>query len=185
MEYLRCKACGYILEADKLGAVCPACGVPAAQFEAWTSPVKPARKRILDLHIHPVVVHFPQAYAASLVLLALVLFFVPEGLVARLLGSTTMVLALLLPLGGIAAWASGILDAKVRFRRVKAPLLIRKVIVGCLFVLASLGAALVALILGLSGTGLVVFALLEVLTLGCGTLLGIWGSGLTSAAFPG
>ncbi len=185
MEYLRCKACGYIMEADKLGTVCPACGVPAAQLEAWTSPVKPARKRILDLHIHPVVVHFPQAYAASLVLFAVLLAVLPAGRLPGFLQITTLIMAAILPLCGLAAWASGTLDAKIRFRKVKAPLLIRKMVVGGLFILASLAAALVALTLGLSGTGLVVFAVLEVLTLGCGTFLGIWGSGLTNAAFPG
>lgn len=186
MEYVKCKACGYIMEASKLGQVCPACGVPAAQFEAWTSPVKPARKRILDLHIHPVIVHFPQAYAASLVILALLLAILPTGTLAGFLQITTMVLALVLPLGGLGALASGILDARIRFRRVKAPLLVRKVIVGCLFVLFSLAGAVIPLYPGLStGLGLGLFGLAETLCLACGTLLGLWGTTLTNAAFPG
>lgn len=185
MEYVRCKACGYIMEASRLGTVCPACGVPAAQFESWTSPVKPGRKRILDLHIHPVIVHFPQAYAASLVLFAILLAVLPMGKLSGFLQITSLILALLLPVCGLAAWISGAVDAKLRFRKLRAPLLVRKLIVGGLFVLSSLGGGLAALLLGLSGPGLGIFAILEVLSLGFGTLLGLWGSGLTGAAFPG
>ena len=62
-ELVKCKSCGYVMEAGKLHDSCPACGVPAKMFEPFTDPVSSKRRSILALHIHPVLVHFPQAFA--------------------------------------------------------------------------------------------------------------------------
>jgi rubredoxin/small-conductance mechanosensitive channel len=184
--YVKCKACGYIMEAGKVGDKCPACGVPAKQFEPWEEKLSPSRKRILDLHIHPVIVHMPQAFAAFLVVIAAALAIFGEGEPRASLLGCARVLGAMLPLTVIAAMAAGIFDGKVRFRRVNTPLLIRKMIFGALFFAMSFAAAFLALFTGLENTTtLLPFAVLEALSLFCGALLGIWGSGLMNAKFPG
>ena len=65
-DYVRCKACGYIMERSKLGDKCPACGVSATMFEPYDDKLSEKRRRLLDIHVHPIVVHFPQAFAAFL-----------------------------------------------------------------------------------------------------------------------
>ncbi len=67
-ELVRCKACGDVAVSDKIKEVCPACGVPAKMFAPFNSPISLKRRRILDLHTHPVMVHFPQDSAQVMTL---------------------------------------------------------------------------------------------------------------------
>ena len=184
--YVRCKACGYIMETGRLKERCPACGVPAKQFEPYEEKVSEKRKRILDLHIHPVIVHLPQAFSAFLVVLAAVLALLGEGDLRRTFLSCARVLAGVLPLSVVAAFAAGLLDGKIRFRRVTTPILVRKMVTGALFFATSFAAAFLALFTGLDGaSGLLPFAVLSLLSLGTASLLGVWGSSLMNAKFPG
>ena len=86
---IRCKACGFVTDQGKIKDVCPACGVPAKMFEPYTHPVSLKRRRILDLHTHPVMVHFPQAFALTLFLLSFCAFFVPQALLETLSSTIT------------------------------------------------------------------------------------------------
>jgi hypothetical protein len=36
-ELVRCRPCGFVIEADKLGEVCPACGLP--RFKTLATPI--------------------------------------------------------------------------------------------------------------------------------------------------
>ena len=60
--FIRCKACGFIMDASHLKDVCPACGLPKTVFEPYTKKISSKRKFIIDQHIHPVSVHFPQVF---------------------------------------------------------------------------------------------------------------------------
>jgi rubredoxin len=184
-SYMKCKACGYVMEAGSVKDKCPACGLPAKQFEPYEEKVSEKRKRILDLHIHPVVVHMPQAFAATLVLLALAIAALGGTSLGPALVDTARVLSALLPLFVAAAFAAGLLDGKIRFRRVTTPLLVRKMVAGALFFALALAGGALALFAPLSGAPLAAFGVLEALGLGAGALLGIWGSGLMGAKFPG
>lgn len=186
MEYVKCKACGYIMEAGKLGDACPACGVPAKQFEPYVEKISEGRLRLMKLDIHPVVVHLPQAFAVSLTMLPVALFALGSGPLYRMLYDTTLVLAAVLPFSVVAAFAAGLFDGKLRFRKLKALLLRRKMAAGTLFFILSAAAACIAFAVGLQSTGvLAVFFVCEAASLGMGALLGIWGATLTHAAFPG
>ncbi|HCM28688.1 MAG TPA: rubrerythrin [Treponema sp.] len=186
MEYVKCKACGYIMEARKVGDKCPACGVPAKQFEPYIEKVSEKRLRILKMHIHPVIVHMPQAFAAFLTVLAVLLLLTGAGTIHDALYDTALVLAACLPLAVAVAFAAGILDGKIRFRKLTTPLLLRKMIAGAAFFVFSAAAAGLAFAAGLNGTApLSGFLVLEAASLGAGALLGIWGTGLMTAAFPG
>jgi hypothetical protein len=184
-QYLRCKACGYIIEAGQVGKFCPACGLPAERFEPYSRPMSEKRLRFLDMHIHPIVVHFPQAFATTLVVLAAALAILGEGALRSVLLDAAKLLAALLPFCVAAAFAAGIADGKLRFRKVTTPILARKMIAGALFFAFSLGGAALGLFTALNPSSLAAFALLELLSLVSGSLLGLWGSGLMNAGFPG
>jgi uncharacterized membrane protein/rubredoxin len=182
---MRCKACGYVTDQGNIKDVCPACGVPAKMFEPYNHPVSLKRRRILDLHTHPVMVHFPQAFALTLFILSCFAFFVPQSLMETL-SSTIKTLSVLLPFFLIPAIATGLMDGKLRFRKVTTPLLRKKIILSLIFFIT----AVVMAALVLSGqllntpTHMIYFALTIIVSL-CGTLLGLIGGKLLDAKFPG
>jgi rubredoxin len=184
-EYVRCKACGYIMEASQVKNLCPACGVPASQFEAFKPKISGKRKKILDMHLHPIILHVPQGFVVSLVFFALLLAFLGEGELRTAVLGASRTLAILLPLAVLGAFAAGLLDGKIRFRKVTTPTLVRKIILGALFFAFSLGGAAFAAFTSLDGALLLPFGLLELLGLTAGTMLGLLGSRLMEAGFPG
>ena len=182
---VRCKACGYIMESGSLGEVCPACGVPAKQFEPYDDKVKESRRRILDLHIHPVIVHAPQAFALTLLVLAPVIGLL-DATSRTLFLDTSRVLGVALPFTVLAAFLSGLFDARLRFKKTTAPLLRKKKLFGALFFLASLGSCAMALWSPLdSAMTLTLFGLVAALGLGAGAFLGIMGTPRLVAKLPG
>lgn len=182
---MKCKACGYVTDQKNIRDVCPACGVPAKMFEPYTHPVSEKRRMILELHIHPVLVHFPQAFAVTLLLLSLTGFFAVAG-IREVLSSTIKVLSFMLPFFTFIAIAAGFLDGKIRFRKVTTPLLKIKVMLSVVFFVASVAMCAVAL----SGEIFIspthyIFVLLAIIVSVCGGLLGLIGGRLTDAKFPG
>ena len=182
---MRCKACGFVTDQGNIKDVCPACGVPAKMFEPYTHPVSLKRRKILDLHTHPVLVHFPQAFALTLFLLSCCAFFVPQTLLA-MLDPTIKVLSVLLPFFVIPAIATGILDGKLRFRKVTTPLLKKKIILSLVFFITAVVLAALALSEGfLTSPTHIIFTLLTLIISLCGALLGLIGGKLLDAKFPG
>jgi hypothetical protein len=184
-EMVICKSCGYVMEKGKLGDKCPACGVPAKMFLPYEERISARRKLLLSLDIHPVLVHFPQAFTATILVLALAIKFIPNPLTAQLL-ATVRVLGILLPFTVAAAFAAGMFDGKIRFRRFSTPLLKKKMAVGLMFFIQSVAIAVLSFSGATLGSwGLPVIALLAAGSLGCGTILALWGVGLLNARFPG
>jgi len=174
------------MEAGKPVDACPACGVPAKQFEPYVERISEKRLKLMKMDIHPIIVHMPQAFSALLVVLSILLLVTGNGSVHTLMHDTAVVLAIVLPFTVLAAFCAGLFDAKLRFRRVTTPILKRKMLAGIsFFICASIAAVLVSL----TGIGevptLVIFLILQVLGLGCGAVLGLMGSTLLNAAFPG
>jgi len=52
-ELMRCRSCGYVTEARRVGGVCPACGVPRKMMEPWKDSVSEQRRLFLWLDVHP------------------------------------------------------------------------------------------------------------------------------------
>ncbi len=184
--YLYCKACGYIAEEGELRDVCPACGVSAKMFEPYIEKMSEKRKLILDLHIHPIIVHFPQAFGVSLLLLSLLLFILPSARLPQLL-LVIRTFAFSLPLFLAGAFLSGILDGKIRFHKITTPLLKIKLLFGALYILCSIAACLVIGLKENSITSSQAFLLIGIsfIMLICSSLLGIFGTKLLNAKFPG
>jgi hypothetical protein len=185
VNLIRCKACGYVTKEGKIKDVCPACGVPANMFEPYTDTVAEKRRRILRLHIHPIIVHFPQSFVFTLFVLA-VLSLVAPPQINEGLNYTIQVLSSALPFSLILALLTGLVDGKTRFHRVTTPFLKKKIIFGLSFLFTSILIAIAAFKLPLSSVS--VMALLTMLTIiavGFSIALGLIGSELIEAKFPG
>jgi hypothetical protein len=183
-EYVICKSCGYIMEKSGLKDKCPACGVPSKMFESYIEKVSEKRKAILSLDLHPIMVHFSISFSFSVLLLNLILLFI-SGEIQSSLKITTGVLSICLPLTVLLTFFAGIIDGRIRFRRVTTPILKRKIILGISFFLLSV----ILLIINISGNGLllsqIIIIILSAGCMTCGFVLGIMGKGLINAKFPG
>lgn len=184
-ELTICKSCGYVMRRSRLKEVCPACGVPAKMFEPYTDRLSPRRRFLLLLDIHPVMTHFPQAFTATLLILCgVALAF--RGQPCPNLTATISVLGVILPFVVGLSFLAGLLDAKIRFRRVRTPLLIWKMALGGLFFLLSCGIfAVVATQPPTEPKVLVAVLGLSIPAVVCSSILGILGVRLLNSAFPG
>jgi hypothetical protein len=184
-EMVICKSCGFIIEKGKVKDKCPACGVSAKMFLPHDERISPRRKMLLSLDIHPVMVHFPQAFTAMLLLLSLTGLAV-HGPLRPLLEATIRTLGVLLPFTLALSLFSGLFDGKIRFRKVKTPLLIRKMILGAVFLILGCSVALCVLLLpATTPLYFAVVAAIALPALGCATILGLIGTSLLNARFPG
>jgi hypothetical protein len=186
-ELLRCRTCGYVAEARRVRAACPACGAARKALDAWRDPVGPGRRLLLSLDIHPILLHFSMTFVCLALVLALVALAFP-GVYPQTVAGLLVIFTAVLPVAVLAAFLSGLLDARARFRRLTSPLLIRKMIWGAALFLVSCAAAACALLPG-AGTGttegLAVLAALLAAAVVCSAVLGRMGKGLLAGLLPG
>jgi rubredoxin len=185
MARIRCKACGFIADEDSIKDVCPACGVPKTAFEPYEDRVAVNRRRWIERHIHPILVHFPQGI--TLLILGTIILAYPLGGIlddTELLMQTPRYLAVLLPFAVVAGFVSGVVDGKIRFKSVTTPYLKIKTITAILFLVVSSTLAFVAWN-GVNGDNLIVVIVLNVITIICSVVLGKIGGELTCSAMGG
>jgi len=159
--------------------------VPAEMFEPYTDPISERRRKILMLHMHPIIVHFPQSFAFTLFVLAVLSFIAPPQ-IHEVLNCTMRLISLALPFFIILAMLTGLVDGKTRFRKVTTLFLKKKIIFGLCFLFTSILIAAVVLELQLLSTPVMaLLTLLTLLALGFSTALGLIGDELLEAKFPG
>ena len=182
---LVCKACGYKIKSRNLKNVCPACGVDKKFFEPFSDNISPVRRKVLEFHLHPIVVHFSVAISIFLFFAVIISFFT-SGKVFNALYGTSAVMSVTLPFFVAAGIVSGIIDGVARFKKVKRPMLLNKIYLStCFFLLAI---AILALIQVFAFDILIINIVLLVLCFAsaiCGTMLGKLGGYLTNAILPG
>lgn len=176
-----CKACGFIMEQEKMGELCPACGVKVAMFIPHDERISERRKFLLSLDIHPVLVHFTQAYTGTILALSLLALVLKSGWLERIT-AVVMVLSLALPFIVVATFLAGMFDGKVRFKKYRTPLLTKKMVLGGLYFLLTGGLFACALLPALP---LAIIAVLSAAAMACASILGIWGVSLLNSRFPG
>lgn len=183
-KYVICKTCGYIVEAGKIHDVCPACGAPAGAFEPYKSNMKKKREKILSLHMHPIILHFPQAVVVfSLLFIVASIFLTGPAYDVFIMGAK--INTILLPLCVVGGLLTGIIDGKIRFKSATTPLLKNKIILSVLFLITSLAAALIIVLVPITTTVLLILALISLISTVVAIILGRMGSGLVNAAYPG
>ena len=185
-SYLRCKVCGFVIEESKLGDCCPACGVKRVAFIPDTEKLSDKRRAILDAHIHPIIVHVPQAFAFSALVLAIGILFVPKSLLNHTWYSL-QVLAFFLPVSAIAGLVSGMYDGKIRFKKISTPYLKQKIVLGTVFLLDTAALALIALTqkfpLDMPGFAFILTG--SIIAFVCSIMLGKIGAALACSRMPG
>jgi rubredoxin len=187
-QLLRCKVCGYIIREDKLGEKCPACGVPKTAFEPYKEKVSEKRKRILDLEIHPILTHFAVGFSAFTFILTLLTLIFPTFYRIEIL-YTIAILSVSLPFFVCLTLIAGIIDGKIRFKKVITIQHIKKMIVGSIFLALAISLGVISPLAISSGvinidTGLIAIVIISVFCVGCALFLGLIGRGLKCIAFP-
>jgi hypothetical protein len=126
-ELVRCRPCGFVIEADKLGDVCPACGLPRKVFEPYRERVSRNRLILLNFDLHPIAIHLSQALIIAIPVLAIMtnLFkqFQPE-----ILRNVLVFSVFVFPFTLILAIITGVIDGLTRFKTLATPILRVKII---------------------------------------------------------
>jgi hypothetical protein len=179
-ELVRCRPCGFVIEADKLGDVCPACGMPRKVFEPYRERVSRNRLRLLNLDLHPIAIHLSQALVIAIpVLVILTNFF--KGFQPEILKSVMVFSIFIFPFTLVLAIISGIIDGLTRFKTLATPILRVKIIFSIIILILAIGMLVSAPHENLYTLTLV----LSILSLGAGFQLGLWGKKLINVILPG
>jgi len=179
-ELVRCRPCGFVIEADKLGDVCPACGMPRKVFEPYRERVSRKRLILLNFDLHPIAIHLSQALVIAIPILVIItnLFkqFQPEILKSVLIFSVVI-----FPFTLVLAIITGIIDGLTRFKTLATPILRVKII----FSLIILSLSVALFFTAHQGNLYVLTIALSILSLGAGFQLGLWGKKLINVILPG
>jgi len=179
-ELVRCRPCGYVMESDKLGDVCPACGLPRKVFEPYRERVSSNRLTILNLDLHPIVIHLSQAIVIAIPLLVILTRFFPD-FHTEVLKNVLVFAVFVFPFTLVFAIITGIIDGLTRFKTLSTPLLKVKILFSLIILSLSIGIFLIADNQNLYYITLV----LSILALGAGVQLGLWGKRLINVILPG
>jgi rubredoxin len=182
-QLLRCKVCGYILRSNQMKDKCPACGVGKSAFEEYVEKTSPKRIQLLQLDLHPILVHFPQSFSTFLLLLIGFISIDKNFLYYEIL-DTIEILIYTLPAFVLIAFLAGMFDGKLRFKRITTPLLKRKIVFGACFIGFSLGMIFSYSLISYIIVRLIVLFLLDLGCVLCATFLGKIGVGLICAKMP-
>lgn len=184
MELSRCKVCGYVMETHKIGEVCPACGVPAKVFEPYKLTMSEERYKMLSLHLHPIILHFPQAFvvvAAGM----LVLSFLFTGELQSQIFTIIKFNLLFLPLTVVMGAATGIKDGQLRFKKLSPPALQFKIKLSVGFLALSIVTAALGMIWDYTVVNRVILLILTLIQTGIAVMLGRAGAKLIESFIPG
>jgi hypothetical protein len=172
------------MEADKLGDVCPACGLPRKVFEPYREKVSRNRLTILNLDLHPIAIHFSQAFVGAIPLLFLFTTLFPNFYAAELT-TVNLVMIVTLPLMMIVALLSGMVDGYTRFKTFNTPMLIRKLVLSGVITVLSFIASIIVIKNGLTPGNTWIVILLILGCLACAVTLGLMGKKLLNVILPG
>ena len=182
-NHFKCTVCGYIVTKGQSKKVCPACGAPAQAFEPYMSKLSGKRESLLSLHLHPIVVHLPMALVFLALIFDIAALLFPNT-ASDLLTAGIQINTVLLPFGVLAAALFGMMDGRLRFRRLSTKKLRFKMVTSLVFLAVCVTAALVALLVPLSSGALIVLIVLMCAGVVAGGLLGSTGARLICTAVP-
>lgn len=183
IQYIICRVCGYIETADKIDQPCPACGFPKTVWTEYNPrKLNPTRKRLLDLHLHPIAVHFPITASAGTLLLPLIGLVVPYSLAYRLfdvVGMIAMLLPFLVLIGGISGWIGG----KLCYKSATAPVLKLKIYLSIAYFIVACIQAYVSYTWNVHADNALIMAGLGLVSSVLAAILGKKGSHLFAGLF--
>lgn len=117
--WIICRVCGYIEDAKYKDQPCPACGFPPTVWMEYKPRLlSPKREKMLNLHLHPICVHFPIVGTTGSFFVPIIALLIPSiaPTLFHVVTLVTMILPVLVILGGI----SGYIGSKLRFKTASA-----------------------------------------------------------------
>jgi uncharacterized membrane protein/rubredoxin len=182
--FIKCKACGFIMDESHLKDVCPACGLPKTVFETYTKKISPKRRFFIEQHIHPICVHFPQVFIIVIIIMLSLALWVGSPLREEFLVAAKLSI-LALPFSVLLGFVTGLIDGKLRFKKLTTPLLVKKIRAGIILLVLSLVIFSLYLISGFTTITMVLIIILSCLSAACGIFLGKNGSSMFNSLLPG
>ena len=179
-ELVRCRPCGFVMEADKLGDVCPACGLPRKVFEPYRERVSRNRLIVLNLDLHPIVIHLSQALVIAIPLLVILKSFF-SSFQPEVIKNVLIFSVFVFPFTLVLAIITGVIDGLTRFKTLATPLLRVKIIFS--FIILTL--SIVIFFVAPNEKNYILTLFLSILSLGAGVQLGLWGKKLINVILPG
>ncbi len=180
-ELVRCRPCGYVMKASDLGeGVCPACGLPHTVFEPYRERVSANRLFILGLDIHPIAIHLSQTFVALGPMLIIFHFLFPD-FQEVLVHSVITFSIWALPVSLVASTVSGIIDGITRFKTLRTPMLISKIVYSVLILITST----IQLVIFTPNVYYWYTIVLGLISLGLAVRLGLLGKHLLDVILPG
>ena len=179
-ELVRCRPCGFVMEADKLGDVCPACGLPRKVFEPYRERVSRNRLMLLNLDLHPIAIHLSQALVIAIPILVILTNFF-SNFQPEILKNVLIFSVFIFPFTLILAIITGIIDGLTRFKTLATPLLRIKIIFSFIILALSIAIFFVAPHVEYY----ILTIVLSILSLAAGVRLGLWGKKLIDVILPG
>lgn len=140
----RCKACGYIIRQGERTDRCPACGLPEKVLEPYQPKATGFRHLILDVHLHSIGLHIPQAIGPVFILLYLA-HFLPLTFREELF-PLMEAMAIAYPFAVLPAIITGLVDGKYRFKKTLTPILFRKLVLALFVLVITTGISAVTFI---------------------------------------
>ena len=179
-ELVRCKPCGYVMEADKLGDVCPACGMPRKAFEPYRERVALNRLFVLSLDLHPIAIHLSQTFVILIPAMILLTKVFP-GFHFELFSNVLRFAVFVFPFTLVIAIITGIIDGLFRFKTLTPPLLKTKILFSSIIVVLGFALFFVA---APDHYGIITI-ILSLASLACAVRLGLLGKQLIDVILPG
>jgi hypothetical protein len=179
-ELVRCRPCGFVMDADKLGDVCPACGMPRKVFEPYRERVSRNRLILLNFDLHPIAIHLSQALVIAIPLLVILTNFFKQ-FQPEVLNHVLLFSVFVFPFTLVLAIITGVIDGLTRFKTLATPILRVKIIFSIIILSLSVGLFFVAP----KGNLYILSLILSILSLGAGFQLGLWGKKLINVILPG
>jgi hypothetical protein len=168
------------MEADKLGDVCPACGMPRKVFEPYRERVSINRLKLLNLDLHPIVIHLSQSMVIAIPLLVFITHFFPQ-IYPEILKDVLVFSVVLFPLTLVLAIITGVIDGLTRFKTLKTPLLRVKIIFSFIILFLSV----ILFFVAKNEDNYILTIIISLLCLAAGIQLGLWGKKLINVILPG
>ena len=185
--YYICRLCGYMHKGKEGPKICLACGAPATSFVPYKNGAEERRVKILSFDIHPILTHFGVGMSVLLAITLVFNFINPNsGGINFGFGGVLDFFVLALPFVVALTAFAGVIDGKMRYKKLNTPYLRRKIYYGISMVVCSILVLLFHLT-SQNGTITALFVLESVfafLNLGCAMLLGNIGKELTANIVP-
>ncbi|NHJ39918.1 hypothetical protein [Candidatus Hodarchaeum mangrovi] len=182
--YEICKVCGFIRPAGK-GGICSACGARERAFIPFEHKASKNRREYLKFDVHPVIVHFTVSYTATMVILFLINEFITDNILGMEISPALDLIILLLPLLVMLAGITGLIDGKVRYRKLLTPYLRLKISMGVALFIDSLFILLFHIfIASQNGLFFILKVILILAAIGLASGLGWFGTKLVGFIVP-